>query len=710
MKKKFRLIFLLLTVFAFNCFSQEPWLNTYNWDWTNPYDDNWRYYDVDGVHDLSFMLNGSAVGQNHFLELIVETNDYLPENGWVLLYKSFGSNIPPISSQMYPYFVLYNTYTSIVRVFFYLSPNEFTYLNNGAIVQLMWGNNLYQTSALSLNSLYANPTSYYHGGLFEKPDDIAVSISSMYGDAYYPGYFICADFNVAFDHLTPTELNNFMDGGEYKLFFNFSFIDEYTLNFESEIDFFSNSVFIASSNLKSHSSGSNLKWIEGLTSVVKRYSSKSYVQTLFEAFNTTKTDSILNGEEITNDFFNFMTTPLSPNSSFENNIEEAIGGYKNFSGKANLVINSYKRVAPTISTGAISTTGYISSAYSFSAFSFELPGTPHSPQTSQLPFYDCPLGLFSLEKTPSFVMNEVYGTIDYRDEFGTESSITRLVGSSLKLYDELKIAINGSVDVSLIDLKISISSNIKPMDNDLFLEYIDNGYRYRTPFIDAEQYKNTTMNFLNNVPDSLQIKIIGVFLPKNTNELQTPIVQMITYTTDFFDGNVTFNSTDLVERVQYYNEADWLLFEEEFRELVFPYTNAQLNINIANEITPLDEIVTYYFEDMACDCSTRKQNGILIGENSFENLVKSAALSSSTQSYIQVYPTLINDFCIVENISENENFQAFIEIVNLNGSTIKTISTNNSLTRIDMSDLTSGFYIVKVKTIEKIEVFKVMKI
>ncbi|MHB2156508.1 hypothetical protein ACX8XN_19210 [Calditrichota bacterium GD2] len=91
-----------------------------SWDWTDPdaYPD---YFYISGESQpipSVFPFSDANLG------VIVEKGDYEPEDGWILLYKDFGSEDFPVKM---PYMVLYHKYTGIMRVYIFLvCPESYT--------------------------------------------------------------------------------------------------------------------------------------------------------------------------------------------------------------------------------------------------------------------------------------------------------------------------------------------------------------------------------------------------------------------------------------------------------------------------------------------------------------------------------------------------------------------------------------------------------
>lgn len=102
---------------AVQVFGQMPTNGNYsNWNWEDQSQSNWRK-GTDGVwNDINapFLATTSRVGS---MGDIYIKSDYTKAKGWKLVNASFGPDV------VYPYFILYNKYRGIFRVFFYQGDN-----------------------------------------------------------------------------------------------------------------------------------------------------------------------------------------------------------------------------------------------------------------------------------------------------------------------------------------------------------------------------------------------------------------------------------------------------------------------------------------------------------------------------------------------------------------------------------------------------------
>jgi hypothetical protein len=140
--------------------------------------------------------------------------DNKPENGWELLYKNFGNEIQGINK---PFFILYNRYTGVMRVFMnIINSGDFPY--NAAKIELAFkGTDLRQTALL--NQLGSHTFSF----MDFQPDVSQVVplpyVNSGVNDNYF---WVWADFNTLYDPCTC--------GVESEMIINISLINQINIS------------------------------------------------------------------------------------------------------------------------------------------------------------------------------------------------------------------------------------------------------------------------------------------------------------------------------------------------------------------------------------------------------------------------------------------------------------------------------------------------
>lgn len=132
-----------------------------------------------------------------------ENRDYHPEDGWELLIQDLGLNMNgSISSISHPYIVLYNKFTGIVRVFYYLREPNFEQDYDAVTIKLSFkdetNNFRYESSNFNHKTEVARPIdkhlkdqneqmpNYLNAGLAEEYDCIGMWIHADFVMAYDP--------------------------------------------------------------------------------------------------------------------------------------------------------------------------------------------------------------------------------------------------------------------------------------------------------------------------------------------------------------------------------------------------------------------------------------------------------------------------------------------------------------------------------------------
>lgn len=81
----------------------------------------------------------------------------------------------------------------------------------------------------------------------------------------------------------------------------------------------------------------------------------------------------------------------------------------------------------------------------------------------------------------------------------------------------------------------------------------------------------------------------------------------------------------------------------------------------------------------------------------------------SAESKIKLYPNPVTSFLTIELPGNNSSHPSVLQLLNLNGSVIRTLETSNEKVELDMAGMANGFYIVRVKQPGKIEYHKFLK-
>lgn len=531
MKTLITLIIIFMSFIA-TAFSQEDYCKECEWNHLIEDDSNWKWLKSGGgIGTMYYFLGQSHINTIPDLDDIAEHQDYTSQNGWHLLYKDFGCD-GDIAGVRFPYFLLYNKYTGIIRLFTYLPTEEFSGNPNGGIVTLRFTTDSKRTSLLTHTNDLGAATSKYH------PLDASINdIGTVFlrngengiDDTFVPAHWYVADFQTAFDHKTPREVEpGIVAAGDYEVIFDFDQIEESTFEVEGFVNLITSSFSGNMDESEIHNyvddpdtpeDESSIKdYLTSASKITKRVPGESALRKVFEDqkqelltyesthnsnFGNTKISQTtkIKLDELSNDTDNKFTDFLLGVSKYApivgKYLETAAGVFDFFSGKANTTPQKVD-IMPTITKGNLKLTGKITNRSGMGNVTLELPGTPHL-QANQTPYYDCPLGTVGLEEEPSLEFEQIkyryalniIGDCEYLESYNTYLSA--------RITEDLKIALNKSVNLNVIDLKAALAVKSAPA---LVVNY-DHDPTYSYTWCNFSQYttwnnKNPIMNYLNN--------------------------------------------------------------------------------------------------------------------------------------------------------------------------------------------------------------------
>lgn len=336
---------LLMSLFStsMSLFSQTCASNRDAWDWTVPVSQT-VYLNDSGV--IARAVNLPYYAFDGFATNLNDPSgpDVLPANGWVLLFRSFGN--PACGTNM-PYFILYNRYHGLLRVFFYnhLTSQTFSF---GQV-------NLDETNTSDASLLN------FDGG------DLSHSIVTV--NQIGPDQWSYADFK-----LTTYDPNPHTDA---------------TLNF--------NVNGITSTSL-SLSGGLSLNQVEGDAQVAGLVSKTNGAINAF----TTDFKTVTSAAQALN---NQASKSGNANSWWAPTVKAITGGGVAFAagdiwgvlGFVKSFLGGGQTKAPPMHfQGQIQATGTLQTTGQVYQFILRVPGQPHSnPNDLSLPLYDTKLGVFN---------------------------------------------------------------------------------------------------------------------------------------------------------------------------------------------------------------------------------------------------------------------------------------------------------------------------
>nr|WP_302830843.1 hypothetical protein [uncultured Bacteroides sp.] len=503
------------------------------WDWTKPESFTYAYIQGVGKRKISSPFNTEST-PNRDLNLIIAQKDYLPQQGWVLLDKVLGSPISMVETP-YPYFILYNRYKGIMRLFM-LNTNQNEH--NRAMITLEWGTGS-KTALLTYSNKYPQPDDYYVN------NETQEKVSNIVDDYYNSSWFV-SDFLVAFDHtLDPTK--------NYNLSIKIYSQVESNLNMNGKFHFETTSASLLSNTNSSGSTniladaGNFINKLPGSNEIEKGL---KQLKLKIDSTNIEGKQNLYNKiAQLTNSladgsFGQILKTVGGISSGLKGTVGVLTSIFKLFIGKSTSAGPTYVELMPTVSDGSATLEGTISTTTNATQCVLQLPGTNHiysdgSININGLPIYDKPLGIFSLESLPTIRMKKAYAvgyhTIVHPTPHGsTESDIDVAdVYESYLCDDFIRIALNKecgleyvsgtaqivSYDIPHVARRSSDSRVKKYLDSNIYEALDDKSYATRP--VSLDKFKGTS--FLAQ-GDKVYLKLNLVFKPTDANAEQTPVL------------------------------------------------------------------------------------------------------------------------------------------------------------------------------------------
>lgn len=170
-----------------------------NWDWelTNRLDPNYCrnwYARVPGSNFLVRMGSPFVNATSGRIKIIADASDYTKAKGWELLQRKFGCDVDVAN----PYFILYNKYSGVMRIYVYITAGSGVY---SQIMLRVKSVEPKRPATLSqANEILQTPTEYLSGsGIPSRDDEVLISITDAVGNASWTvGEFVTTlDHNIS---------------------------------------------------------------------------------------------------------------------------------------------------------------------------------------------------------------------------------------------------------------------------------------------------------------------------------------------------------------------------------------------------------------------------------------------------------------------------------------------------------------------------------
>ena len=388
---------------------------TPNWIWSDPSSTNWQITTILYTGPVTSPFIGGVT--NSDVTHIYRSLDYKPEQGWVLLGKDFGASGYPIEGGK-AWFMLYNRYTAVMRLFMYnvsdISPAT------GANVIVEWESTTPNTSLLTLSNTYAKANNQYP--ITNNPEKF------VFYTVQYPkdGGWMVSEATAHFDKN--------IDKNTMSQFIRFTIVPNQVSQVELKGAFqfkttadgdIKSGTAKGGTNLPKGSSFDPVGTAKQIAVDGKEYLGKIPTTDKVEGYFKDVSGAVNKFEDrFCNDFtekirlfnvglqqsqfkqFLLGATELVPGAIAGLNILSTVLDFAGFKTNNATAADPYTYFQPTISNGTIQLSGTISTTYSPKlGVSMQMPGGHHKVGTTTLfdglPTYDCPLGVVSLEEPPT---------------------------------------------------------------------------------------------------------------------------------------------------------------------------------------------------------------------------------------------------------------------------------------------------------------------
>lgn len=645
------------------------------------------------------------------------TKDYETTDGWNFVYGDFGSSSGYVSD---PYFIMYNKYQGLLRVFILVnSPENYTQ----ATMQISFVGSPSKTALLTHASERAWATDNY------LPDNIILGTSDMIN---YNWFY--ADFAMAYDPNTYNSTNSQIEIKLLGVQTTYAKING-TINLTQEIP-------------KSSTNSDNLSEFNNLVLAGKG------VAGYYNTFNGYKAQFVKAKNKETDSKLKSALTTLSQNWIVKNfsAIGAAVGLVNFFVGGGRTT--KTESPVPMVFNGDMSLSGTLTTKETIFRFSLPTPGARHT-NSSFVPYYDKPLGIFNLTKTPVLLSRSYYEPIN---------SSSSMQYYSYKIKNDLNYAINPHSNLNLINLDValvfrfdqaydypynSIPSITNWLNSGIYEIETSRDSKYpvlRSKYIPYSVFKNTVIN----VPPGtdITIKVKATLRPSGASSDTQDVLFIADYEPHFESaGNGSkygWNANQLVpykpkNLVCTYNSSNHPELKWDLATGVEKYeiwkkssgtwskrTEVEASINSYVDLSetkynPAYGSKTYkYYKVRAIDYGGNQSvysNGVsaIVNENSPVNKKNVDNLESGEITEFFLHNNYPNPFNPTTQINYQipENEFVTIKIYNSLGEEVRTLvndyqSSGYYNIKFDGSELSSGIYFYKLQAGEYVSVKKML--
>ncbi len=593
-----------------------------DWDWAiDPsHPDYCRTWNIQRLNGPIVSVGAPWVRASGGALLQIQFNkDYTREKGWELLRYDFGA----VTARQTPYFILYNKYTSLIRIFFFMDNSQGTYVN-GALITMKYasGNgSLYPATLTLSNSLLKSSDTYLQGAA--GTGEIMTYVAKIDNAGWVMG-----EFNAGFD----PQIRSQAYAG-HALEFELQGIVNSDIDLAGSMDWKTTA-----------QEGYGLAGKEGEIVTDIRPPTSSDPATGLKSF-LAKGQKVL-GKVSKDDVEKFLTKAaeraqkakelFNPGSTASSSKLRTANTLIKLAGEGSKLPGTIKKITeiaggvniafgvlgsvvgflfpsddtaapqaptfiPTVSTGTLALKGSITTTYPLARALVQLPGTQHLGFGTTQPYYDCALGLFTLKNTPILNKRAWWG-VDPMSIYSHPMVDDVRSFVSFQVANDLIPSYNKAAGLKLVSVQAAIVAEeslagFKPIPSIVNeIVYADeNKVMHQTPFVDLTCFKNmafTANNPLNSNGNYVSPKIfvrIKAILKREDGLDTTPIFFVQDYAVQFNENAPATSRTFSSSGDPYDNMYDTPPFSNlEFDYDNFPYlVKHPLTARLGTNTTPI---------------------------------------------------------------------------------------------------------------------------
>ena len=723
--------------------AQMPYNSDYsNWNWEDQSQRNWQRYDPFG--DRWININPPFAPSSERLGEIVDvytSSDYTKAKGWKLVWAQFDG--------VYPYFILYNEHQGLIRAFFYLD-NDTPFSHVLATLSFHDTNN---PGLLAFGDDSAEATDrYLNGSNIGENDDISVIIPNVSVQTW-----CSADFPILFDNNIK---NNRYNDRKWRFVFYGS--DNYKIHIDSQ----EGKAPPGSDKQHTVSGGSN----NGSTFSAEFAKFNKQVQSSNDLLQKMQSSvsKIDEKDATTPKFLTDYKTRVNQMSTLTNAIGMVAGISSGFGALLGFVdflsgtFDEQKSAGPSAVTQVIDLDGTLDITRTLGGNTLKIPGVNGSffPAVAWNP-YDCPLGYFNMEKTPTLKVTQPYARYGcVPTSWKTQSFSSGYAGKyrKYKLDEDIQLTLNQLPGMQLVDVHFAIvckpngTGNTKYNIDQPFIAsyqhvYVDGKiathsvpnpvYRaleegrfivhkydkdndnvvYGTPYIEMNRFKGISFE----VPEDteVELRVVAKFTSDKYNQ---PIVFQVDY--DFavadertaYSGLVCNNELpDLYRYADYYEGAVQTTLVSGTYNTQYQAGEIILKPGFVGTPNFIAQAINIYpqrgnttIQRINYNCS-HAQNGRLANSKgkAAKNLEQTNVITQSLPDGVLIYPNPSGgQFKIASNWDEP---LASVVVYDTYGNVVLEQTVKDSSLEVNISQYPVGLYIVRMIYATKVVEHKIVK-